>query len=706
MALETDPTSNSRGDIAAEARAARPLALVFLALAAGAAPASAEEVGAEATRQLAQQSMTSGDGVLRLPAITVIGEKTVRTLQDTASSVSVLSGEDLESNPGIKDLGDAIGRMPNVVDSGTGNFAPTIRGDDATGPANGVFAFLGGTRPRVTIQQDGRPLTFNELVYGRTALWDVDRVEVLRGPQTTLQGRNSIAGAIIVETKDPTFTSEAGARILGGNYGTRQFSGVVSGPIVGDQFAVRLSADRRLHESWVDVTSDVGVSDPEQEESTNLRAKMLLVPEGLSDFSAKLTLNHVATRRPQSEFATPPVKDRKNDGSSTFPVFENQANSAILELGYGFGDGFELRNTTSYSRVRIDRLTSPGNGIAEIKTNEVTNELVAQYRSPGLRGLFGTYFLSADGDETIDIGGGNFDDSTRTFAVFGEATVTFWERWDLTVGGRYEREKRERFGSAAVFNIDLDKTFDAFMPKFGLAYRATDDITVGATVQRGWNAGGAGIAFVPPFPSFTYDEEYVWNYEAFFRSTWLDKRLVVNGNVFFADYRDQQRLAFLVPGDPNSGVIRNVDKSRSYGAELNASWLATRNLELFGSLGLLKTEIEKFSASVQDLDGNEFARAPNVTASFGATYRFASGFSVGFDGRYVGAYYSEDDNNPAEKVGSRILFDARAEYAVENLRFFAFVNNIFDQDDPVLLFDGNAQLVDPREFGVGLEIRF
>jgi outer membrane receptor protein involved in Fe transport len=688
-------------------RGAHPLAVLLIAgLSAGSGPAAADEADPKTPPQTAQTSPAAGSEPFQLPAVTVIGEKSVRSLQDTASSVSVMTGDDLAKQPGITDLRDAMQRMPNVVDSGNGNFAPTIRGDDSTGPANGVFAFLGGTRPRVTIQQDGRPLTFNELVYGREGLWDVDRIEVLRGPQTTLQGRNSIAGAVIVETKDPTFVPEGALRVLGGDYGTRQASGMVSGPIGGDQLAVRLSADQRLHESWVDVTGDVGVPHPEHEEATNLRGKILLVPDGLPDFSAKLTLNHVDTRRPQTEFVTPPIEERKNDGSATFPVFKNRADSSILELGYDLGSGLALHNTTSYSSVRIDRLTSPGTGIAKINTDEVTNEFLANYHLSGLRGVAGAYFLAADSDESIDIGGGNFDDSTRTFAIFGEATLTFLERWDLTVGGRYEREKRKRFGSASVFNIDLDETFDAFMPKLGLAYRAADNVTVGATVQRGWNAGGAGIAFVPPFPSFTYGEEYVWNYEAFVRSTWLDKRLVVNGNVFFADYKDQQRLAYLVPGDPSSGVIRNVDKSHSYGAELSGSWLATRQLEINGSLGLLATKIDEFTASVQDLDGNQFARAPNVTASIGATYRFAGGFSVGVDGRYVGTYFSDDDNDPTEKVGSRFIVDAQAGYTLENLRFFAFVNNIFDRDDPILLFDGNAQLVDPLEFGVGFELRF
>lgn len=202
---------------------------------------------------------------IELEPITVTGEKTVRTLDTTSSSVSVLTDEDLDERPGLATLDEVLSQLPSVLATGTGNLAPQIRGSDTTGPAQGVTAFIAGTRPRTTMQGDGRPLTYNEFVFGQTGLWDVERVEVFRGPQTTLQGRNSIAGAIVIETKDPTFDFEAGGRAVVGNYDTRQFSGEISGPIVEDQLAFRLAADRRDHESYVDLTGDVGVDDPKED---------------------------------------------------------------------------------------------------------------------------------------------------------------------------------------------------------------------------------------------------------------------------------------------------------------------------------------------------------------------------------------------------------------------------------------------------------
>jgi len=394
-----------------------------------------------------------------------------------------------------------------------------------------------------------------------------------------LQGRNSIAGAIIIDTKDPTFDFEAGGRAIVGNYDTRQFSSVISGPIVEDQLAFRLSADRRDHESFVDVARQpVGVDDVEEEESTNLRAKLLFLPKALPDFSAKLTFNHADTRQPQVEFVNEPFDERRltSDEPGQFPLFETKANSGILDLNYFLTPRTELRNTATYSDVQINRLTDPGSGIAEILADEFTNETILEYAAPerGLRGIIGTYYFDAETDEEIDISGGNFDDETQTAAIFGEGTLTFFDRLDLTLGARYEREKPKRVGALGDFVIDLDETFDGFLPKLGIAYRLSDQLTYGATVQRGFNAGGAGIAFVPPFPSFTFDEEFVWNYETFFRSRWLANRLTVDGNIFYADFEDQQRSAFFAPNDPFASVIRNAESTHSYGAELTANWLA------------------------------------------------------------------------------------------------------------------------------------
>src|SRR3546814_364504 len=142
-----------------------------------------------------------------------------------------------------------LDHIPNFTTAETTNLAPAVRGVDGTGPAQGADAFFAGTRPRLNYQVDGRTLTYNESIFSDATLWDVERVEVFRGPQSTLQGRNAVAGAIVVKTNDPTYDWEGTARLMAGNRSTWQGSAAVSGPIVDDQVAFRLSADQRMSNS-------------------------------------------------------------------------------------------------------------------------------------------------------------------------------------------------------------------------------------------------------------------------------------------------------------------------------------------------------------------------------------------------------------------------------------------------------------------------
>lgn len=157
------------------------------------------------TLRAQESSVPVGAGPVVLGPITVTGERVERTVAETPSSVVVVTGEELEGSPARDSVEEVLERIPNITSEGTGNEAPTIRGVNSTGVLSGADAFLGGSRPRSTITVDGRPLSFNEYIFGTTSIFDLERVEVFRGPQTTAQGVNSIAGAVYVTTADPTF---------------------------------------------------------------------------------------------------------------------------------------------------------------------------------------------------------------------------------------------------------------------------------------------------------------------------------------------------------------------------------------------------------------------------------------------------------------------------------------------------------------------
>lgn len=647
---------------------------------------------------------TQSGEVLSLAPVTVTGERVDRSLRDTASSVAIYDADALESRAGVGTTNEVLAQIPNVVASEPSNLAPAIRGLDSTGPAEGANAFFAGVRPRLTMQVDGRPLGFNELIFGNGSLWDTEQVEVFRGPQSTIQGRNSIAGAVVVKTNDPTYFPEGALRLQGGQLEERQGSAMISGPIVDDQLALRVAVDHRRMHSPIDFLGYPGIDDPGKYESTTLRGKLLIEPQRIEGFSSLLTVTHAEHRGPQTEGVARPYED----GTASYPyqpVFAPRSTSGVLESTYEIADGLTLKNTASVAATSVRRYALPGDGNVEIDGTEglIEPRLHMTALDGRLKSFVGVYAFRSQQDESIDLfGGGNFDDSTSTAALFGEATLTVFDDVDVTMGGRLEQESRRRVGATGPFVLDFDETYTEFLPKAGVAWHATDQLTVGATVTRGYNGGGAGFTYEAPFVSFTYDPEYVWNYEAYARADLMGGRLGLTGNVFFSDYRDMQ-LPFSL--SQFSTVIRNADRAHTYGAELGARWQATPEWTLHGGIGLLKTEITEYPDS--GLEGNELPRSPAFTTTAGVVYRSPDGLTASVDARYTSSYHTEVTNPAAGEAGPWWTVNARVGYDFGGAEAYIYGTNLFDNDEPVLIYPQfDATLQRPRAVGVGVKAWF
>jgi iron complex outermembrane receptor protein len=649
----------------------------------------------------------AGDG---LAEVIVTAEKQGRSLKDTATSVSVLDAETLEKRPGINAVSDIMARMPNTATFGKSGIAPTVRGVDGTGPAIGANAFLAGTRNRLNIQMDGRPISYNEAIYGDAQLWDVQQVEVLRGPQSTLQGRNSIGGAVVINTEDPTREFEAGGRVIGGQQSLRHGSAYISGPLGGDRLAVRLAADYRTYDSFVDMQpSAVGVEHPEEYRAQTVRAKLLYTPAAAENVSVLFTLQDSKFRGPQVEQLRRPFSDHVSALADREPVFEPEATSGILNVSWGLGDSVTLENVLSYTDFTIRRLHQVD---ALIEGDELVWEPRARFSSAGgrFRGVAGGYYFKADQEEYLNIAGGaGFVDGTTTRAVFAEGTYAATDRVDLTLGARYEREHRDRDDTLGIFAIDLDETYSVFLPKLGLAWKATDATTAGLIVSKGYNGGGAGFTFEFPFVNFTFDPEYVWNYELYSR-TEVGRGFVLTPNVFYSDYEGMQ-IPFDLNPDPalNAQIILNAEQVRTYGAELGGRWQAARGLELYGELGILRTRIDSPGSRIDD---SELTRSPKFSGGVGAVYKNPTGFEFGLDARYSTGYFSDELNDPRGRVDDYWVANAQMAYNFERVRVFGSVTNLFDAGDTLAILYGNTFAQDvgfiqqPRRFMAGVQFNF
>lgn len=660
-----------------------------------------------------------------LATVTVTAEKTQRSLQDTATSVAVFTADQIEQQPGLESNRDLFANIANVT-TGNGSLAPAVRGIDGTGAAVGGDAFFAGSRQRLGLQIDGRPASYNEVIYGSSALWDVEQVEMLRGSQSTLQGRNAIAGTMAIKTNDPTFQPEYGARVIFGNFDRQQVGFYASGPIgAGEQVAYRVTAEYETHESYVrGFQSYANVVDPGRFRNETLRGKLLFKPAALDDFTTVITFNHAENRGLQGEAVYNPY-DRLQvippgvpalAHFAAWPVFEPQSTSVIADTKWGLGERFAFENLLSGTDLDIHRYALPGQGNAQIDAREWLWEphLVVKKTADSLwSGLFGAYVYRANQSESIDfIGNERFSDHIATNAVFGQVSIDLPSRFELTLGARYERETHQRHGGdGAAVAISVDETSSVFLPKLDLAWHANEHLTFGVDAGRGYNGGGAGITFAAPIVNYVYGPEYVWNYEAYFRSDLLGGRLRLSGNVFHSDYKDMQ-LPFNIAINPGeySDVVRNAPKATTDGAEIGARWLLRPGLEGYADVGLLDTKVTKYPNS--GIQGNELARSPHATGNLGLQYRSEGGLELSASLRYSDGYYSSVQNVAQEQVHAFWLANAQAGYRFnERWRVFGYVTNLFDSTTPLFLNYNapgltQAYLATPRTFGVGAQMWF
>lgn len=659
----------------------------------------------------------SGESVPTLGEVVVTGEKVDRKLRHTAAAVTVKSSTELENEVNRASVAEPLADVPNVVFHDTVS-APVIRGQDTQGPNFGASAFLGGTLPRASINVDGHYLGYNEMVFGAYSFWDLDSIEVFRGPQTTSQGANSIAGAMIVKTRDPDLSVREGAvQLEEGSLNMRRASAVFSTPLIQDELALRLAVDRYSRDTFIDYTNASfakGASDQDFM-NLNLRGKLLWQPKALPGLKAKLTFSHSQSNRPTSETASPPY-DENDNGTLSMPSYDQKANTVVGDVSYQIDGDLQFINRMEFTKLNVHRVSEPAsNGNADIYQKNFSNDARFVFGNgdalwSGVTGLFVSRVTS---DDTLNNRGiSSFEDEKKSLGVYGELTRRLGERWRLTGGLRYQRDQVQRTGTTpfARTPLDYDETFTSWLPKLSLAYDVNREWTVGGLVSKGYNPGGTGLSFANA-AYMSFKPETVKNYELFTRGTLMDGRMSLEANVFYADIKNSQRLEpDYFNGLLYGAVVVNADKARTMGAEVSTAWQATRTLRLRGSLGLLDTEIESGVFA-----GNRFSKSPKYTAMIGADWLVAQGLQVSADVRRIGAVESDDANAAAYRVGAYTLANARISYAPAawgNVELFAFVNNLFDARKPTWKYDDRsvggivASMTAPRHFGVGVRASF
>ncbi|UZD97972.1 TonB-dependent receptor [Pseudomonas corrugata] len=651
---------------------------------------------------------------VEIAPITVTGEKINRTLEQTQSSVVVVTEEKLREH-NDKNLVDLFARTPGVYGQAD-NETWGIRGVPVSGFDDQGPAALNGA---VSVYVDGAVQPNRSLTLSPVPLWDAEQVEVFLGPQSTTQGRNSLAGAVVIQTKNPTFEPSFSAQTNVGNYGERGAAVAGGGAIVDDKIAGRIAVDTSDGDGYIrNIALD---KDANPHRTSNARGKLLILPN--DDTDVLLTYAHSEHR--QGDRSTMRGADGKPsyyDISSNTEAFDNLKQDTLsAKVDHRLNDAWSLTsmtaNTSSDYSNRLDAdQTASSNGVILRKHdgNLFSQELRLNYASDTVKSFVGAYYgnntnnfhdrLLVDDVLNRTLKG---DTKIENKALFGEVNWTFAPRWTLITGLRYDHETNDTDieQDTRSTSTQVKKSFNAVLPKLGIDYELATDQYLGFMVQKGYRGGGVNLRSGSGHQA--YDPEYTTNYELSYRGSFFDKTLRTRANLYYTDWKDQQ--VSVRRNGSNFVDVFNAGRSDIKGLEVFVEKDVNEQLTLTAGGAVTDGKYKDFvTGSGQDMSGESFLSSPKYKMSVGAIYHYDDRLMFGTDVTYQSTAPSEyefDSNNKVtgeRRSDNYVLVNFNTEYKVtKNVAVSAYVKNAFDKE--YITNNTSDDVIDvgaPRTFGM------
>lgn len=665
-------------------------------------------------------------GATRLDTIVVNARKFEEPIREVPFSVEALPAEEIAA-AGIKDTADLVGRVPNFnfADSGL-TFANTLN-------IRGIGSSSALISPSVNYYVDGVPLPAR--VFDQRFM-DVRSIEVLKGPQGTLFGLNSQAGAVVVSTQDatPEFGGEIGVEV--GSHGERKLDASIGGAIT-DRVSARLSGtlygfDGDIRNIVFDGAGNVVQDDMSVREQYSGAISAKVAAELSDSTDAVLSLRHLRTRErpttgvwlddphvPRNAFAPVPETTTETTGGSLeithdlgFATLTSLTGISHYELDL---DADLLDGFIGGAQTGLPPSAFGAAGVNVRRIDETSSQVSQELRLNGGIGDTGQWVAGVSGlysdlESTTDITSLAMANGAYTgrlkktnLAAFGEVTVPVTERLRIIGGARYTYERQQFDGTyagrpggapgVAAFAESQESTFGFVTGRAGVSFDLAPELTVYGTIARGEKPGGylffnqfasAGI------PLTEFKSSGTWSYEAGLKGRPFADWLEMSTAVFLNDTSDEQLFTF----NPVAGRfdVQNAD-TRSYGWEMSVSARPTDNWHLGAAAGLLHAEITSGGAL---LEGNDVPYAPEFTASLFAEYRHPLQIAQLAGDAYGRAEYQHVGSRQIDPANSRRLdaynlVNLRAGWESDSFDIYGFAENIFDESHTTSAYrTGNA----------------
>ncbi len=638
----------------------------------------------------------------QLEEVIVTAQKRSERLSDVPIAITNFGAESI-AQTGVREVKEVAQYVPNLTISSGSDFntAVTMRGVGSNSRNIGFDT-------RVGVYLDGVYLGQSPAI--NQDLLDLERIEVLRGPQGTLFGKNTVAGAMNLISQKPTDTLEGSIGMEYGSLDSRQVSGTVNVPL-GDSVAVKVSANQQQREGdMLNLTTGHLLN---EQDASAYRAQLQYDAGGA--FTAIATVDGMSSDRLSTSgepvtntFGSAPERaapEPREVALDLDPSEQRDIEGASLTLEWDLESGFSLKSITASRSTELEYRNdvdySPLN-LVKLDYQDAYDQFTQEFQlvSPddgGFRYVAGLYFYDQDADSTrvvtssalfeaaleqqfgapglVDPSKPVFTDGsveTRSYAAYFNGAYPFAENWELGFGLRYSEEEKDvdwridgsgaplfRIASGAVQDSRTDSHLS---PTVSLTYSLTDDINAYARYSSGFKSGGYNLDFVTAgdlAAGIDFDKETVDAYEIGLKGTAMERRLSFGVALFHSAYEDYQVNQFVDLGNGSTSIsIRNAAEVDTTGLEVELTYMMSERFTVDASLGLLDAEFGSYpnaDSNGNDLTGNRLPSAPEVSFNLGGQYYLpvdALDADVLFRLDYV---YRDDFYNTAENEQSRTL---------------------------------------------------
>jgi outer membrane receptor protein involved in Fe transport len=714
-------------------------------LLAGAAACIAGPVLAQTVQATAQPAAANAapEAAPQVTDVVVTAAKRSQHLQKVPIAVTALTGQVI-AKMGGSDLSDIAGAIPGL------SLQSDRAGENQT-YIRGISEVAGGA-PTVGVYMDEIPITTFSGEQVNLKTFDIDRVEVLRGPQGTLYGEGSEGGTIRIVTNKPDSTGFHAALYADASYtdhggANGEVDGMVNVPLVSNVLALRAVGLWSDYDGWI-TNPVIGKTHYNTDTDATARVDLRFTPDDKTIIDLGYMHQYANSEGPSQgndnyqDFAG--TAEPRND---RFDIYSLTASrdfgfaTLTSATGYFVRSSLSHNDFTSVAPILSFLFSEPVNTADIIRPNDqrsVTEE-VRLVSDPGgpLAWTIGGFYKN----DTIDIANAaqtspvlpvtvftlNVDDTSNQYAVFGEGDYAFTSQLHLVAGVRYFDEQRNTTSavggllplalSGTSFNgLKQRASTSDVTPKISLNYRFTDDILAYATASSGFRAGDINpYAFLFPGAPSSFGPEHLWNYEVGAKTSWLDKRLVVNLAAYHIDWQN----VIIDANAPNAlfGYSVNGGDAHSDGVELEVTAIPVSGLTLSfaGDYNQSKlVQVSKTGAGVLATAGATLPFAPRYKFYGGAEYDFPvlDGSWTGrarIDVSYNGLSYSSVSDLPATINQPYTTVNLRAGISRDRLDLSVFADNVGDARGELIALDNGSNesvLIRPRTIGVSVSKSF